>query len=134
MTQYDTVNVKLSNSEVNKLKPRIKIDTKITLNLLSNVIGNSNDEYNFAYKLLSTKTQVLRLYKALANNSSVNINILKTQLYQIGQPEGRFLVRLLWQLLKIGFSLMMNVLKSLAKIVLIPLALPTAASARHATI
>ena len=95
MTQYDTVNVKLSNSEVNKLKPRIKIGTKITLNLSSNVIGNSNDEYNFAYKLLSTKTQVLRLYKALANNSSVNINILKTQLYQIGQPEGRFLVRLL---------------------------------------
>ena len=55
-------------------------------------------------------------------------------MYQIGQPEGRFLVRLLWQLLKIGFSLMMNVVKPLAQIVLIPLALPTAASARHTTI
>ena len=43
MTQYKTLNVKLSNSQLNKLKPRIKIGSEATLNLSSNVIGNSND-------------------------------------------------------------------------------------------
>ena len=40
MTQYNTLNVKLSNSKLNKLKSRIKSGTEIKLNLSSNVIGN----------------------------------------------------------------------------------------------
>ena len=44
MTQYKTLNVKLSNSQLNKLKLRLKNGTKITLKLSSNVIGDSNDE------------------------------------------------------------------------------------------
>ena len=36
------------------------------------MIGNSNDETNFQYKLLLTNTQVLRFRKAFANNSSAN--------------------------------------------------------------
>ena len=40
MTQYITLNVKLSNSQFNKLKSRIKNGTKGTFNLLSNLIGN----------------------------------------------------------------------------------------------
>ena len=35
MTQYNSVNIKLSDSLLNKLKPRIKNGTKITLNLSS---------------------------------------------------------------------------------------------------
>ena len=38
MTQYDTLNVKLSNSQVNKLKSAMKNETEITLNLSSNLI------------------------------------------------------------------------------------------------
>ena len=39
----------------------MKNDTKVALNLLSNVIGNSNDETNFLHKLLLTNRQVSRL-------------------------------------------------------------------------
>ena len=47
MTQYNTLNVKLPHSQLNKLKSGIKNGTEVTLNLSSNVIGNSNDECNF---------------------------------------------------------------------------------------
>ena len=50
MTQYNTVNVKLSNSQLNKLKSGMKHGTKVTVNLSSNVIGNSNNETNFLHK------------------------------------------------------------------------------------
>ena len=38
MTQYNTFNLKLSNSQLNKLKSAIKDDTEVTLNLSSNLI------------------------------------------------------------------------------------------------
>ena len=57
MAQYNTLNVKFSNSQLNKLKSGIKNDTEQTLNFSSNFIGNSNDEYNFPHKLLLTNTQ-----------------------------------------------------------------------------
>ena len=40
MTQYNTLNVKLSHSQPNKLKSVIKNGTGATLNLSSNLIGN----------------------------------------------------------------------------------------------
>ena len=85
MTQYNTLNVKLSNSQTNKLKSRIKNNTKVTLKISSNIIGDSNDENNFLHKLLLPNTQVSRLCKAFANNSSTNIKLSKTQLHKIGQ-------------------------------------------------
>ena len=85
MTQYNTLNVKLSNSQINKLKSIIKNNTKVTLKISSNIIGDSNDENNFLHKLLLPNTQVLRLCKAFANNSSANIKLSKTQLHNIGQ-------------------------------------------------
>ena len=47
MTQYNILNIKLSNSQFNKLKSDVKNGTKITLQLSSNVAGESNDETNF---------------------------------------------------------------------------------------
>ena len=58
MTQYSTLNVKFSNSQLNKLKSAIKNGTEVTLNLSLNLICNSNDETNFPHKLLLTNTQV----------------------------------------------------------------------------
>ena len=58
MIQYNTLNVKLSNSQLNKLKSEVKNGTEVTQNLSSDVAGSSNDETNFPYKLLLTKTQV----------------------------------------------------------------------------
>ena len=40
MTQYNTLNIKLSNSQLNKLKSAIKNETEIVLTLSSNMIGN----------------------------------------------------------------------------------------------
>ena len=101
------------NSQLRKLKLGIKNGTEVTLKNPSNVVGDSNDEKlidNNPHKLLLTNTQVLRLRKAFANNSSSNIKLSKTQLHKIGQSGG-FLGRLLGPLLKIGLPLMKNVLK-----------------------
>ena len=54
MTQHNHLNVKLPNSQLNKFKSGIKNVTEVTLNLSSNVIDNSNDEYIFPHKLLLT--------------------------------------------------------------------------------
>ena len=117
MTQYSTLNVKLSNSELNKLKSSLKNGTEATLNFSSNVIGDSNDEINFPHELLLTNTQASKLRKAFSNNSSANIKLSKTQLHRIGESRG-FLGRFLGSLIKNGLPLMKNVLKPLAKSVL----------------
>ena len=53
----------------------MKNSTQLTLNLSSNVIDNSDGDTNFPHKLLLTNTQVSRLCKAFANNSSANIKL-----------------------------------------------------------
>ena len=65
MTQYNTLNVKLSNSQLNKVKSGIKNGTKATLKISTNIFGDSNDEKNFPHKLLLTNTQVLKLLKMI---------------------------------------------------------------------
>ena len=90
MTQYNTFNVKLSNSQLNKSKLGVKNSTKVILKLSSNVAGDSNDQNNFPHKLLLTNnTQVSKqLRKAFENGWSVNIKVLKTQLHKLGQLGG----------------------------------------------
>ena len=85
MAQYNILNVKFSNLQINKLKLGIKNGTEVTLKVSSNVVGDSNDENNFSHKLLLSNTQILRTRKAFANNSSANIKLSKTQLHKIGQ-------------------------------------------------
>ena len=43
MTQYNSLNVMLSNSQLNKLSSAIKNETKVVLILSSNMIGDSDD-------------------------------------------------------------------------------------------
>ena len=83
MTKYNTLNVKVSNSKLNKLKSRIKNGTKVYWNLSSNLIGNSNDETNFPYKW--TDTQVSRSCKTFSNGPPANIIFPKTQLSRMIQ-------------------------------------------------
>ena len=61
MTQYNSLNVKLSNTQLNKSKLAIKNKTEVMLRLSSNMAGNSNDETNFRLKLLLTNIQVANL-------------------------------------------------------------------------
>ena len=123
------MNVKLSNSQPNRLKSGIKSDSEVTSKLSSNVVDDSNDENNCPHRLLLTNMQVSKLRKAFANNLSANIKLSNTQLHKIGQSRG-LLCRHLGPLLKTGLPLMKNVLKPLAKSVLIPLGL-TADAAIH---
>ena len=83
MTEYNTLIVKLSNSQLNKLKSGIKNWTEVTLNLSSNLIGNSNDKTNFLHEILSTGTQISKLGTFFANFSSANIKFWKTQFFKI---------------------------------------------------
>ena len=135
MFQFNILNIKLSNSQLNKLKSGIKKGAEATLKLSSNFVGvmGSNDGNNFPHKLLLTNTQVSRLRKVFANDSSANIKLSKTQLHKMGQSGG-FSRRLLGPLLKTGLPLMKNVLKPLAKSVLIPLGLTAAESGSDAAI
>ena len=99
------------------------------------MIGDS-DKINFPHELLLTNRQVANLRKAFAhkyNYNIVNINLSKTQISRMIRSGG-FLGRLLGLLLKTGLPLMKNVIKPLAKSVLIPLGLTAAASAADAGI
>ena len=73
MTQYNSLNVKLSNSQLNKLKSTIKNETDVVLRLSSNMIGNSDDETNFPDKLFLTNRQVANLRKAFSKHTSTDI-------------------------------------------------------------
>ena len=81
MTQYNILNVKLFNLQLNKLKSRINNGTEVSLNLFSNVAGDSNDENNFPHNLFLTTKQVSKLRKAFANG---NMKLSKTQLHKRG--------------------------------------------------
>ena len=133
MTQYNRLNVKLSNSQLNKLKSAIKNEIEVVLRLSPNMIGDSNDKANFPHELLLTDRQISSIRKAFSNNSSVDIKFSKTQLSKMIQSGG-FLGKLLGPLLKTGLPLIKNVIKPLAKSVLIPLGLTAAASAADAGI
>ena len=85
MTQYNTLSIKFFNLQLNKLKSGIKNGTEVTLNLSSNVTGDCNNKTNFPNKLSLTGTQVLRICKVFANNSSANIKLSKAQLSNIVQ-------------------------------------------------
>ena len=85
MTQYNSLNVKLSNSQLNKLKSAIKNETEVVLRLSSNMIGDSDDKINFPHELLLTNRQVANLRKAFANNLSTHIKLSKTQISKMIQ-------------------------------------------------
>ena len=68
MTHYNRGNVKLSNSQLNKLKSAIKIENGVVIRLSPNMIGRSNDKTNFPLELLLTDRQVSSIRKAFSNN------------------------------------------------------------------
>ena len=73
MAQYNSLNVKLSNSQLNELKSVIKNKTEVVLRLSSNIIGDN--ETNFPHQLLLTNRQVSSIRKSFANNSSADIKL-----------------------------------------------------------
>ena len=129
MTQYNSLNVKLSNSQLNKLKSAIKNETEVVLRLSSNMIGDN--ETNFPHKSLLTNRKVANLRQAFENYLSADIKLSKTQLSKMIQS-GKILGRLVDPLLITALPLIKSVIKPLAKSVLIPLGLTAVASAAYA--
>ena len=118
------MNVKLLNSQLNKLNSAIKNETDVILRLSSNMISNSDDKANFSHELLLTNRQVANIRKAFTNHTSTNIKLSKAQLTK--KKNGGFL-RFLAPLLKSGFPLLKSVIKPLGM-----LGLTAAASATDA--
>ena len=92
------------------------------------MIGDSDDIINFPHELLLTNRPVANLRKAFANYLSTDIKLSDTQISKMIQSAG-FCRRILGPLIKTGLPLMKNVIKWLAKNVLIPLGLTAATSA-----
>ena len=86
MTQYNSLNVKLLNSQLNEFKSAIKNETEVVLRFSSNMIGDN--ETNFLHKLFLTNRQVSNLRKAFANNLSTDIKLSKTQVSNMIQSGG----------------------------------------------
>ena len=124
MLEYTKVNVKLSNTQIKKLKAAVKNNTGTTLRISFKTFNGNN----LPHELLLTTRQKTKIRNAFNNNTSTDIKLSKAQISKIIQSGG-FLGRLLGPLLKTGLPLIKNVIKPLAKSVLIPLGLMAAASA-----
>ena len=129
MVEYNTVNVKLSDSQLNMLKNAVKNKQGTTLRMNSKIFN----ENNLPHELLLTIRQITKLRNAIENNMSTDIKLCKAQISKTIQSAG-FLGKLLGPLIKTGLPLIKNVIKPLAKSVLIPLGLTAAASAADAGI
>ena len=129
MVEYSKVNVKLSDMQLKKLKTAVENKTGTTLRMNLKMF-NGND---LLHELLLTARQKTKLRNSFNNNMSTDLKLSKAQFSKTIQSGG-FLGRLLDPLLKTGLPLMKNVIKPLAKSVLIPLGLTAAASAADAGI
>ena len=124
MVEYKTIKVKLSDSQLNKLKSAVKNKQGTTLRMSARMFSTDT----LPHELLLTTRQTTRLRNAIENNISTDIKLSKAQISKIIQPGG-FLGKLVGPLLKTGLPLIKNVIKPLAKRVLFPLGLTAAASA-----
>ena len=120
MVEYSKVNVRLSNSQSNKLKTAAKNQTGVTLRMNIKMFN----ENNLPHELLLTTRQKTKLRNALENNMWTDVKLSKAQISNIIKS-GAFLKSLLS---KIAGPLM-KVAVPLAKNILAPLGITGAASA-----
>ena len=129
MVEYTKVNVKLSNTQIKELKDPVKNNTGTTLRISLKMFNGDN----LLHELLLTTRQKIKIRNAFNNNTSTDIKLSKARINEIIQSSG-LLGRLLGSLLKTGLPLTKNVIKPLAKSVLITLELTAVASAADAGI
>ena len=129
MVEYRKVNVKLSDTQLTKLKTVVENKTGATIRMNFKMF-NGND---LPHDLLLTTRQKTKLRNSFNSNMSTDLELSKAQISEISQSGG-FLGRLLSPLLKTGLPLIKNVIKPLAKSVLVPLGLTAVASVADAGI
>ena len=125
MVEYSKVNVKLSDTQLKKLKNAVKNKTGTTLRISLKML-NGND---LPHELLLTTRQKTKLRNAFNNNMSTDLKLSKAQISKIilsGGFLGSLLSKLIGQLMKVAVPL--------AKSILVPLEITAAASAIDAGI
>ena len=125
MVEYSKVNVRLSNTQLQKLQDAVKDNTGTTLRINLKML----DRNDLPHELLLMKRQKAKLRKALNNNTSTDIKLSKAQITKIIQSDG-FLGSLLSKLA----GPLMKVAAPSAKNVLAPLGITATASAIDAGI
>ena len=125
MVEYNEVSVKLSDSQLNRLKTAVKNQTGATVRMNIKMFNRRN----LAHELLLTTRQTTKLRNAIENIISIDIKLFKAQISKIIQSEG-FLGSLLSKLA----GPLMKVAVPLAKNILAPLGITAAASAIDAGI
>ena len=125
MVQYNKVNVKLSETQLRKLKTAVKNKTKTTLRISLKVLNGNN----LPHELLLTTRQKTKLRNAFNDNMSTDLKLSKAQISKIIQSGG-FLESLISKLA----GLLMKIAILLAKNVLAPLGIIATASAIDAGI
>ena len=125
MVEYSKVNVKLTDTKLNKLKTAVKNKTWKTLRISLTMF----DGDDLPHELLLTTRQKAKLKNAFNNNMSNNLKLSKAQITKIIQSGG-FVGSLLSKLA----NPLMKVASPLAKNILAPLGITAAASAIDAGI
>ena len=95
MVEYTEVNVKLSNTQLKKLKDAVKNNTRTTLRI-SLKMFNEND---LPHELLLTTRPETKIRNAFNNNISTDLKLSKAQINKIIQSGG-FLSKLLGPFIK----------------------------------
>ena len=108
MVEYNTINAKLSDSQLTKLKSAVKNKQGTTLRMSARIFNGNN----LPHELLLTTRQTAKLRNAIENNMATDIKLSKVQMSKIIQS-GEFLGKLLGPLLKTGLPLLKSVIKPL---------------------
>ena len=108
MVEYNTINAKLSDSQLTKLKSAVKNKQGTTLRMSARMFNGNN----LPHELLLTTRQTAKLRNAIENNMATDIKLSKVQMSKIIQSGG-FLGKLLGPLLKTGLPLLKSVIKPL---------------------
>ena len=112
MVEYSKVNVKLTDTQLKKLKTAAKNETGTTLRMSLKMFNGSD----LPHKLLLSTRQKAKLRNAFNNNMSTDIKLSKAQIFKIIQPGGflgSLLSKLEGSLIKVAVSLAKNILAAL---------------------
>ena len=113
MVEYSKVNVKLSDTQLKKLKTAVKDKTGTTLRMSLKMF----DENDLPHELLLTARQKTKLRNAFNNNMSTYLKLYKAyQAYKIiqsGGPLGSLLSKIAGPFMKIAIPLAKNALAPL---------------------
>ena len=104
MVEYNTINVKLLDSQLNKLKSAVKNNQGTTLRMNARTFNGNN----LPHELLLTKKQATKLRNAIYNNVSTDIKLSKAQISKIIQSGGFLgflLSKIAGQLMKVAVPL-----------------------------